>query len=179
MKYSRLFKLMLFLVATSCATSKAGSGPGEAAGRLGAPRVDFKVLVWYRGDNPLETFKYQVYDVRKGEYSPAVDAWIERIRQKHQDYILMVRDVDLRRESGETESLKVGSVIKNELFVAAALSGIVMGGGTSLGAPLPFAGAGPTSTARPSTSPFKSDRPYVAPSPYPFPVPYPYPRPHP
>jgi hypothetical protein len=29
-------------------------------------RTDYKVVVWYRRDRPLETFKYEVYDVRKG-----------------------------------------------------------------------------------------------------------------
>ena len=48
--------------------------------RRPSPRVDFKVVVWYRRDRPLETFKYQIYDLRKGEYTPAVDDWLELMR---------------------------------------------------------------------------------------------------
>ena len=45
-----------------------------------SPRADYKVVIWYRQDRPLDTFKYQIYDVRKGEYTPAVDAWLELMR---------------------------------------------------------------------------------------------------
>ena len=84
-------------------------------------------MVWYRRDRPLETFKYQVYDVRKGQYTPAVDAWIQLLRTKYPAYDVTIREVDLAREQGETESLEVGSVIKRELMAAAALEGIVIG----------------------------------------------------
>ena len=72
-------------------------------------------MVWYRRDGPLDTFKYQVYDVRKGQYTPAVDVWIQLLRTKYPAYDVMIREVDLTREQGETESLKVGSVVKREL----------------------------------------------------------------
>ena len=29
--------------------------------------ADFKVVVWFRRDRPLESFSYQIYDLRKGE----------------------------------------------------------------------------------------------------------------
>ena len=58
----------------------------------------------------------KVYDVRKGQYTPAVDAWIRALRTKYPAYDITSREVDLAREQGETESLKVGSVIKRELY---------------------------------------------------------------
>jgi hypothetical protein len=150
-----------------------------------APRADYKVVVWYRQDRPLDTFKYQVYDMRKGEYTPAVDAWLELMRSKHPAYVVAVRDVDLGREKGETESLKVGSVVMRELTAAASLEGIVVGGpiGGGLSRPLP---------PRPGLSPRStmSGQPYVPglgparsvdlnPPSYTYPIPVPYPRPHP
>ena len=92
-----------------------------------AGHTDFKVVVWYSRDRPLDTFKYQVYDVRKGEYTPAVDAWIQLMRTKYTSYDVALREVDLADEQGKTEMLKVGSVIKRELIAAAALEGIVVG----------------------------------------------------
>ena len=78
---------------------------------------------------PLETFKYQIYDVRKGEYTPAVDAWVQLMRTKYTAYYVAIRDVDLAREHGDTDQLKVGAVVKRELMVAAALEGVVVGNG--------------------------------------------------
>ena len=74
------------LVLVAFGASRADAfGPGEAAGsprpgqaaRPRPSRADFVVLVWYRRDKPLETFQYQVYDVRQGEHTAAVDAWVE------------------------------------------------------------------------------------------------------
>ncbi|MGZ3415554.1 MAG: hypothetical protein ACXVAT_17180, partial [Isosphaeraceae bacterium] len=88
---------LIALLAIACSTAGA------------AGHTDFKVVVWYRRDRPLDTFKYQVYDVRKGQYTPAVDAWIQLLRTKYPAYDVTIREVDLAREQGETESLKVGS----------------------------------------------------------------------
>jgi hypothetical protein len=108
-------------------------GPGEAAGGFHPTRADFKVLIWYRLDDPLGTFKYQVYDVRKGEYTPAVDRWIVDVQKKYSGYLVVVRDVDLLREKGATEQLRVGAVIRRDIAVAAASAGIVAEG---IGVPL-------------------------------------------
>jgi hypothetical protein len=148
-------------------------------------RSDFKVLVWYRRDDPLGTFKYQIYDVRKGEYTTSVDAWIRNIETNYPAYIVTVRVVDLKRERGETEQLKVGSVIKRELIVAAGMSGVFLDGGTSMGPGLGFGASrapGPTTSVGSLNRPVGStglDRSYLNPLPTPFPVPIPYPRPHP
>ena len=106
----------------------AGAGPGEAAGgqrsaKTPGPdlgRADFVVLIWYRRNDPLGTFQYQTYDVRKGEYTAAVDDWIKLMREKYPAYLVHVQKVELARERGATENLKVGSVIHRELLTAAA-----------------------------------------------------------
>ena len=151
----------------------------------GAGSADFRVVVWYRRDQPLDTFKYQAYDQRKGEYTPAVDDWITLLRTKYPAYQIRVRNVFLDREKGATEALKVGSVIHEELLGAAALQGVFLGAPklrlperphlpgprcsqrrSVLGRPAPLGAALP-------------DRSYLNPPAPGFPVPVPYPRPHP
>jgi hypothetical protein len=150
-----------------------------------AKTPDFKVLVWYRKSDPLGTFHYEVYDVRKGEYTKAVDAWLRNIEKNYPAYFVVARAVDLKQESGDTEQLKVGSVIKRELMVAAAMSGVFLAGGGSLrlGPALesnrtPASVAGVRSLDRPLGS-AGIDRSYLNPPATLFPVPVPYPRPHP
>jgi hypothetical protein len=157
-------------------------GPGEAA--LGARtarlprsrggRADFKVLVWYRRDDALGTFKYQVYDLRKREYTPAVDVWVRDLQTRYPWYIVLIRDVDLQREKGETDSLKVGSVVRRELMVAAALAGIVPGAPPQIG-PGPSAGQGQVPQVSRMPSP---DRSFLLPSSTTPRIPI-YPRTHP
>jgi hypothetical protein len=128
------------------ATRADGAGPGEAgqghrpAGekRLDMAGIDYVVLIWYRRDDPLGTFQNQIYDVRKGEYTPAVDDWLKEMREKYPRYVVRVHRVDLARERGATEKLKVGSVIHRELLMAAALSGVVLGAPLQIG-PGPYA----------------------------------------
>ena len=103
----------------------------RGTGQRVAQNADFKVLVWYRNSDPLGTFKYQIYDVRKGEYTPKVDEWIKDVKTKYPGYYVVVRDVDLKREKGETELLKVGSVIYRELPCAAGVAGIAIGSRTA------------------------------------------------
>jgi hypothetical protein len=153
--------------------------------RRAARAPDFKVLVWYRKNDPLGTFKYEVYDVRKGEYTAAVETWVRNIEKNYPAYFVVARGVDLKQERGETEQLKVGSVIKRELMVAAAMSGVFVGGGGSL-SPGPGLELNRTPATAPSVGsmnrPLGSagiDRSYLNPPTTPFPVPVPYPRPHP
>jgi hypothetical protein len=155
---------------------KPNDAPGSA---------DFRIVVWYHRDQPLETFKYQVYDQRKGEYTHAVDDWITLLRTKYPAYQVRVRNMSLDRVKGATEALKVGSVIREELLAAAALEGVFLGV-PSLGpsarplfpraevapAPAVFRRPSPPGVAFP-------DRSYLNPPgpSFPFPVPYPRPRP--
>jgi hypothetical protein len=177
-----LLKTTLLILTIPSGSAAMGFGPGEAAGgsqRGQAAGADFKVLVWYRRDDALGTFKYQVYDLRKKEYSAAVDAWIKDIPAKYPAYIVLVRDVDLKRAKGETEMLKVGSVIKRELMAAAAMSGIAIGEGLRMQPGATY--LGPSQPARVNRLPGlpQVDRSFLNQNPTPFPVPVPYPRPHP
>jgi hypothetical protein len=177
-----LLKTTLLILTIPTGSAAMEFGPGEAAGgsqRGQAAAADFKVLVWYRRDDALGTFKYQIYDLRKGEYSAAVDAWIKDIPVKYPAYIVLVRDVDLKRAKGETEMLKVGSVIKRELMGAAAMSGIAIGGGLGTNPGAIYLGPSQAPTMNRSPGLPQVDRSFLNPNPTPFPVPVPYPRPHP
>jgi hypothetical protein len=165
------------------AASRAPSS-GDAQPSTESP--DFKVVIWYRQNDPLGTFKYEVYDVRKGEYTSAVDAWVQNIEKRYTAYFVVVRGVDLKRERGETEQLKVGSVIQRELTVAAALAGVFVGGGPptgfGFGTTQGLSRASGRAEMRTPNRPLGAagiDRSYLNPLPIPFPVPIPYPRPHP
>ncbi len=179
---------LLFWLVTIPSGAAAGFGPGEAAARSqptsarehsAAGNADFGVVFWYRRADPLATFQYQIYDLRKGEYTPAVETWIKDVEKKYPAYTAFMRNVNLAIEQGETEKLKVGAVIKRELTVAAALTGVILGSPINSSA-RPFEslqGLGSPATRR--SSPISSDRSFLNPAPIPFPVPVPYPRPHP
>jgi hypothetical protein len=178
---------LIFLALLPASTATAGPGQAAAHSLLGTAAArflkagDFKVLVWYRKDDSLRTFKYEIYDLRKGEYTPGVDEWIKNVRAKFPAYYVKVRDVDLKREMGESERFKVGSVVKRELFAAAALAGIVIGsrgiGSRSVGSGI-FGGASAADSNRGKglgrlSSSSRVDRRDLGQttSPYPFPVP--------
>lgn len=179
------FLLFAFGVASVSLAGPAGAdGEGEGAP---AAKVDFKVVVWYCKADPIDTFQYQTYDVRKNEYTSAVDDWVEMMRTRYPNYAVVVRDVDISRETGPTETRKVGSVVYRELLSAAAAQGIFVG-----------QEAPPLNLPKLPERPKFLDAPILPREPYPgygyspilpmfyqnplpagFPVPMPYPRPHP
>ena len=156
-------------------------GPGEAAGapRPGQAvrpvpvpsRTDFIVLIWYRRDDPLGTFEHQIYDVRKGEYTPAVDDWVRETRAKYPGYVVLMKSVDLSRERGQTEKLKVGSVIQRYLMIAATESGVILGAPVNAGA-VPSGGQSQAPRSLQMPAP---DRTFLNPGPNPLNIPV-YPR---
>ena len=163
------------------------AGPGEAAqGRRNPPaarsdlaRADYVVVVWFRKDNPIGTFEYEFYNVRAGEYTPAVDEWLGMMREKFTRYEVHVRPVDLSREQGATDKLKVGAVIRRELLVAAARSGVVVGAPMRIG-PGPYASEQPASRLNPTMSmPGAGGASNLNLPGFTTPFPVPYPRPHP
>ncbi|KAJ3058103.1 hypothetical protein HK102_010691, partial [Quaeritorhiza haematococci] len=77
-----------------------------------APRADYKVVAWFDLARPIASFQYQVYDVRKGDYTPAVEAWVAMMAAKFPNYDVAVRDV----AAGPTV------FVKNKLEVRGTLS---------------------------------------------------------
>ncbi len=182
----KLTAIAMLALAIAGVPRGAGAGPGEAAGgqrsaKSPGPdlgRADFVVLIWYRRNDPLGTFRYQTYDVRKGEYTGAVDDWITMMREKYPAYLLHVQKVELARERGATENLKVGSVIHRELLSAAAQAGVFLDAPMRI-SPGPSATQSQVSQSARPVMPGGGDRSYLNPSGPLFPVPMPYPRPHP
>jgi hypothetical protein len=145
-------------------------------------RPDYKMVFWYRWDDPLGTYRHQAYDLRKGQYTPAVDAWLQMMAEKYPDYRAYVVDVDLSQIPGRTEQEKLAEVSARQLrplIMALAPPG---GIGDLLRPPGLSA---VTTSPRPRPIPHLGGSrapgdPGIVPAPtlgYPFP--YPYARPHP
>jgi hypothetical protein len=176
--------LAFALLVLSASRVAIAYGPGEAALHGARTTADFKVLVWYSRSDPLGTFKYEVYDVRKGQFTPRVDSWIQDVRAKYPTYFVLVRDVDLHREKGASEMLKVGAVVQRELMVAASFAGIVIGeaptlsrgagAGIGLGSSSIGGGSGLQLNRAPRS--IGVNRDFLNPVPTPFPMPVPFPR---
>ena len=87
MSHHRVRVFMALTIWMIPVSTEAALGPGEAAARCAfasaaGQSVDFKVVVWYRKSDPLGTFKYEIYDVRKGEYTPKVDEWVKDVQNE-------------------------------------------------------------------------------------------------
>jgi hypothetical protein len=149
--------------------------------REGAP--DYKVVFWFDRAKPLETFQYQAYDVRKGEYTGSVDAWLKRVRRDYPRYEAYAKEIRLGRHRGATEPLRLGSAIVDEFMAVGGYFGDLDLGGTAgrgfsaplTAAPRTLMNPAPFPTRVPGAGAYSS----FSPPPYPFPNPFPYPRPHP
>jgi hypothetical protein len=161
------------------------AGPPRAAA---PPSPDYKVVFWFTRSG---AWKHQVYDVRKGQYTQAVDDWVHHVEVDRWGFVspgrlATVRDVFLDRERGADEMEKLASAIRREEAKIVGTGGIDL----SPRPPVRFHTPGLSSGGRPIRRPTLNRMEGVRPpgmsvSPwgglpaYPFPVPYPYSRPHP
>jgi hypothetical protein len=188
--------LAVWVVSLAAAVAPGAAATAPATATAGTPEppprarpAEYRLVVWFHGQRPLETFRYQLYDRRRGEDSPAIDAWAELMKSRFPAYQVVIRDIALEREAGETEQLKLGAVIQRELLAAAALQGIILQPGDPIGGlreslrPTPSCPSAIAPTAAPRQRPIPVLRvpraEPLGPAPAPFPVPLPYPRPHP
>ncbi len=179
--------LVLALVASLTVIPRLDAGPGAAGrGRRPIPsarsmlaHADYVVVVWYRLDDPLGTFRYQSYNVQKREYTPAVDAWLDFLHQRFPHYEARALPVVLDLEKGATEKIKVGSVIRRELLLAAARSGIILGGPISTRPSLDTQTLRPFPSSKHPETPGAGGSTSINPVTPPMPFPMPYVRPHP
>lgn len=89
----RLFTAVGLLVAMSRA-SAAAAPPEDPKPGDSVPSSGFKIAFWYERDRPAESFRYQAYDLRKGEYDPhAVGRWLDVIGARFPRYSAYVKDV--------------------------------------------------------------------------------------
>jgi hypothetical protein len=157
-----------------------------AADTIAPSMANYKVVFWFDGT----TWRSQAYDVRRGEYTVAVDNWVKRIEFDafgfaHPGHMATVREISLPETPVETFKERLAAAIRDEL--ERTLRG---GAGAprqswthplSIGHPsgsMDHVGTRPRPTRGPTPSPGSSGvDPTTLPQPSPFP--YPYPRPHP
>lgn len=181
-------------VAASSNSATTAHAAERAAPDAAQQTADFRVVFWYHGGQ----LKSRAYDLRKGQYTKAVDDWVNRVHYDSSGYFVLpgpmatVRDVSLEKEPGATETEKLSGAIarlklaieganRNSLATAGYLHSLrVFDDRTGLR-------DAPTAHAAyryiPEPLPFAPGSgglfaPY-GPAPYPFPNPYPYVRPHP
>jgi hypothetical protein len=138
-----------------------------------APHVDLKILFWYDKNHPLESFKHQVYDVRKGEYTPRVDAWPAMVTKQRPQYVAYVREIDFSRFRGASDNLKTGDAIIAEFLLVAFENDVDL-----TGPPRSYFGARRAEQGKRSI-PGSAAAVFSAPGAGASPFPIPYPRPHP
>ncbi len=180
-------------------------GPGANSLDAGASApAEFKVAYWFDRRDPLNTFRFQAYDLRKGEYTAAVDEWLRRMKTSYPRYEAYVKEV-----RAQSRSDLATAILNENLAVGGPTTGTGIRDDHGLGLvnlssnrPIGYSSAytGPSSS-RSSLSFSNSNlfgrsslgdssqsllgRPpgsgAYQPSPptYLYPIPYPYPRPHP
>jgi hypothetical protein len=124
--------MLVLLVSTSLAMARtdepaaasakrvATAGPAQTiqTGQTNAAAIpkspEFKVVFWYQ--NGL--LKHQAYDVRKGQYTKAVDDWVHRVRYDSSGLYVVpgplafVRDVFLEDEPGKPAPDRLAAAIE-------------------------------------------------------------------
>lgn len=137
---------------------------------------DLKIAFWYDRSRPLETFRYQVYDLRKHEFTESVADWLELIKHSFPRYDAYIRDVRLGGGRERAEKLEIGDAIVREFLVVGAAHGYDFSGVSVGSMARPSASAGASRSARARAPAFRPGGP-SAPGGAPFP--FPFPRPHP
>ena len=146
------------------------------------PRSDLVVVFWFERRDPLGTLRHQVYDRRKGEYTPAVDAWFETIRRDFPDYATDMRYIDVGKRDVAAIVREAVEKERDELVLRIVKR-------RAMAEARPFLGFGYTPSPARASSPrhrISINRSLgssgTSPAPglsYSFPTPFPYPRPHP
>lgn len=172
--------------AAAAAADKPKGPDATRAAKPARPEPDYKVVFWFARDG----LKHQVYDVHKGQYTQAVDDWVNQLEFDSSGYVIpgrmaTTRSVYLKDEPGTTETEKLAVAIQRE-----ELRILGKGPGPSRYLPPPrFTFETPERRAGryevyrpillgPMFAPGASEPLFTAPQPL-SPVPYPYPRPHP
>jgi hypothetical protein len=195
--------IVLLLLASSRAEAQATAAPPASADPAARP-PDYKIAYWYRRSDPLNTFRFRAYDLRKGQYTAAVDRWLQTMQADHPDYAAYVKDLRLKPDSVEGEGKQIATAILQENIAQGGpnggtgvrdLYGIYGGGlnrllspGLGPARPLPGRDDGVSLYSRGYgfiKSPGANRPPGFLASPYqgsqgiPGPFPFPYVRPHP
>jgi hypothetical protein len=174
-------RCLAFLIAASWACW-CSTAPGQQAPTPAKPAPDIRVVFWFDARGAL---RHQAYDLRKGEYTKAVDDWVSAVRYDAHGYadpgpMATLRNVRLSEEAGATEPEKLASAIERE---SRAIVGFDLTR-LRLSPTLPNLEARTRRVAAkpiPSLVPlgWQADPGRLAPRQASSPFPLPYPRPHP
>jgi hypothetical protein len=86
----------------------AASAPGSSR------PADYVVVFWYARSDPLTSMRHQTYDVRQGQYTPAVRQWVDSVATKYPAYAAYVREVRIDPQSSAREKKQLATVILQE-----------------------------------------------------------------
>jgi hypothetical protein len=105
----------LVLSLVLAATRALGQAPvvPPAAERPARP-PDFKIAFWYLRSDPLNTFRHRTYDVRRGQYTRAVEDWLRAMKRDHRDYEAYIKDVRLEPDIGQGAEKQLATLILQE-----------------------------------------------------------------
>ena len=158
----------------------------DMTGPAAPSMAKYKVVFWF----DRTTWRSQTYDVRKGEYTAAVDEWVNRIEFDtfgfaRPGHMATVREISLPENPAESFKERLAAAIRDELERTLRRGAVSPSPSWIYPLPIshasgPMAHVGPR--ARPARGPMPSPGasgvdPFTLPQPSPFP--YPYPRPHP
>src|SRR4051812_28762819 len=89
-------------------------GPTRAQPQPSPDPPEYQIAFWYRRSDPLNTFRHRVYDVRKGQYTGAVEQWLRTMQEHHPDYVAYVKPLRLKPDRGQTEEKQLATAILSE-----------------------------------------------------------------
>jgi hypothetical protein len=192
------------IVSAGLIVGPAPADPPAAAVAPPVPPADYVVVFWYARSDPLTSLRHQTYDVRQGQYTPAVRQWVETLATKYPAYAAYVREIRIDPQSSASEKKQLATVILQEYVDKGGPNGgygVRDAGGLYGGAdvrhmlrsgavvarpgPVPEPGAGAYLRGYGFLAAPGANRPPAflqSPSPAtpaPMPFPYPYVRPHP
>lgn len=157
--------------------------------------ADVLVAVYFDRSDPRSTFRWQAYDLRRGEFTPEVDAWLARVRGDYPHYRAYLLDVTLADWPGSTPGERLAAAVESERLGATlthlrAREDVPARPAPEGYAPIQFSFGPsppelrdlaiglPAAYRRDFGPPLGASGAMASPS-APFPVPMPYPRPHP
>ena len=105
-----------FLLATGIRSrAELAPAPGTAPS-AGTPAI--KLVIWYDRALPFETFRYRAYDIRKGQYTKAVDNWMALMERSYRGYTVLVRDLQVAE--GDSAG-RIAAAVEDERLALARL----------------------------------------------------------
>lgn len=91
---------------------------------------DVVLVFWFVRMDPVRTFRYQAYDLRRGQYTPQVRAWLRMMADRYPSYEAYARTITLEhtseKEASEAEQVKQAA--RRELMYVASYVGVPVDG---------------------------------------------------